>query len=165
MANLQTGGPGIIVKGSAGPATAQQNLTAIDSSAVVPVGTRSYDDLGNEYIYLQGVASTVAGSVVTFNRNTGATTLVVTNAIGPVAVAKAATVANTFGWYQIYGVGTAACDTIASGTACYIDGTAGRIDDAVVAGDLIAGMFSRSTDSSNLCTVELFYPFCTDTLS
>jgi hypothetical protein len=95
----------------------------------------------------------------------GITTLIVANAIGPVAIAKAITVASTWGWYQVRGSCTAACDTIADNTACYIDGTAGRLDDAVVAGDLIANCFSRSADSSNLCTVQIYYPFVTDTIS
>ena len=77
----------------------------------------------------------------------------------------AATVANTFGWYQVRGTAIAACDTIADNTACYIDGTAGRLDDAVVAGDLIANCVARSADSSNLCTVQINYPFVSDTLS
>lgn len=163
MAQL-TGAPGMIVKTGAGTGTAV--TASVDSSALVPVCTRAFDATGlNEYIYLLGVASTVAGSVVTFDRTSGATTLIAGNAVGPVAVAMAATVASTYGWYCIYGTCTAACDTIADNAAVYIDGTAGRIDDAVVAGDLVAGMFSRSTDSSNFCTVELFYPFCTDTLS
>lgn len=163
MAQL-TGSSGIIVKG--GPGTGTAVTASVDTTALYALCTRAFDANGlNEYIYLQGVASTIAGSVVTFDRSTGLTTLIVGNAVGPVAVAMAATVASTYGWYCIYGTCTAACDTIADNTACYIDGTAGRIDDAVVAGDLVAGMFARSADSSNLCTVELNYPFCTDTLS
>lgn len=59
-----------------------------------------------EFIYLLGVASTVAGSVVTYDASTWQTVL---SAVGgniprPVAIAMAATVGSEYGWYQIGGV-------------------------------------------------------------
>jgi hypothetical protein len=124
---------------------------------------RGFDLSGNEYVYLKGVASTVAGSVVTFDE-AGVTTLIAGNAIGPVAIAMAATVANEYGWYLIWGSGSAACDTVADDKLCYIDGTAGRVDDLAVAGDLVVGLMTRSTDSGGFCTVHASYPFVTDAL-
>src|SRR5687767_1469871 len=56
-----------------------------------------------EFIYLLGVASTAVGSWVTYNMDDGGTTLLVPNAIGPVAVAMSANVASQYGWYQIQG--------------------------------------------------------------
>jgi hypothetical protein len=163
MAQL-TGVPGMVTK--AGPGSGTAVTASVDNTAVNTLGSRQYDVAGNEYVYLQGVASTILGSVVTYNSSTGATTLIAANAIGPVAVAMGAFVASTFGWYCVKGIVTAACDAgIVSGAALYIDGTAGRCDDTVVAGDLIAGAFARSTDTSNLCTLEINYPFVTDTLS
>ena len=67
-----------------------------------PIGTRAFGLSGNEYIYLAGVASTIVGSVVTYDE-AGVTTLIAVNAKGPVAVATAITVASTWGWYCIYG--------------------------------------------------------------
>jgi hypothetical protein len=59
-----------------------------------------------EFIYLLGVASTVVGSVVTYDPATYLTTL---SAVGgniprPVAIAMSANVASQYGWYQISGV-------------------------------------------------------------
>lgn len=119
---------------------------------------------GKEYIFLAGVASTAAGSWVTFDE-AFATTLLAANAVGPVAIASAATVASTKGWYQIYGVNTvAATDTIAADVALFIDGTAGRADDAVVTGDLIVGASSMTADTANVATVFLSYPYVTNVL-
>jgi hypothetical protein len=74
-----------------------------------------------EFIYLAGVASTVAGSVVNYNPFTGATTLNV-----PAAATDALRlrlrwlprVANLFGWYQVAGVAVVANNaTAAAGNA------------------------------------------------
>ncbi len=147
-----------------GPVAHHQGTSAIDTSAKVPVGTKAKDRSGNEFIYLQGVASTAAGSWVTFDEG-GLTTLLAANAVGPVAIAMAATVANTFGWYQIDGVNTiASTDTVAADVACYIDGTAGRADDAVVTGDLIVGAMTRTSDTANVATVQISRPFVTNVL-
>lgn len=119
---------------------------------------------GKQYIFLTGVASTAAGSWVSYDESF-ATTLLAANAVGPVAIATAATVASTKGWYQIYGVNTqAATDTVAADKALFIDGTAGRADDAVVTGDLIVGAFSMTADTTNVATVYLVFPFVTDVL-
>lgn len=139
-------------------------LTDVDTSAKVPVLTRFRASDGKEYIYLEGVVSTVAGSWVSFNE-AGETALLAGNAVGGVAIATAAIVADRFGWYQIYGVNTqAATDTIASDKQLYIDGTAGRADDANVAGDLILGAYSMTADTANVATVFLNYPSVTDVL-
>ena len=58
-----------------------------------------------EFIYLLGVASTVVGSIVTFDASTYQTVL---SAVGgniprPIAVAMSANVASQYGWYQISG--------------------------------------------------------------
>ena len=59
-----------------------------------------------EFIYLKGVASTVVGSLVTYNTSSYTTTLaaVGTNKAQPIAVAMSANVANQYGWYQISGI-------------------------------------------------------------
>ena len=82
------------------------NTTDVDSTQRNPVGTTSYDQYGNEYVYMPGVASTVAGSWVTITGTgdaTEATRLLLKTHTGRVAVAMAATVASTWGWYQIKG--------------------------------------------------------------
>ena len=133
-----------------------------DKCKAIDTGTTQYGR--GEFIYLEGCASTVRGSVVTFNDNY-LTALVVADAIGAVAVALAANVASNYGWYQILGTGVAACDTVADGANCYVDGTAGRIDDAVVAGDLVLGMVTSSADDTATCLVTMTtYPTITNGL-
>ncbi len=81
----------------------------IDTVAMVPVGTiRRFVDANygaGEFIYLLGVASTVAGDAVSYNAGTFATTRAAAGAGIPwkIAFATAATVASTYGWYQIGG--------------------------------------------------------------
>jgi hypothetical protein len=127
------------------------------------LGTRKRDVAGNEYVYLKGVASNAAGKWVVFDENY-ATTLLTADEVGPVGISMAAFDATTeYGWAQVWGVNTvASTDTIAADKALYIDGTAGRADDADVAGDSIHGAFSMTADTSNVATVFLNYPFVTD---
>ena len=170
MAKL-TGGPGIIVGGSPGAGTnpttlALSDLTGVvDTTAALPMGTRAIDGNGGEYLYLTGVASTVVGSAVTYDEN-GITTLVVANAIGPVAFAMAATVASRYGWYCVKSPrGGMLVNTDAGITdngLVYIDGTAGRVDDTAVTGDRLTNAIFRGTDTSNYALCEFDYPWVTD---
>ena len=59
-----------------------------------------------EFIYLLGVASTVVGSIVTYDASTYQTVLCAVggNIPRPIAVAMSANVAAQYGWYQISGV-------------------------------------------------------------
>lgn len=116
---------------------------------------------GNEYIYLKGVASTAIGSWVSFD-NAGTTTLLVANGKGRVGVAMSANIlSTTFGWYQIYGSASGlALASYASGGKVWATSTAGSVDDADVAVDLIVGAIGRSTIvGAGLATFELSYPF------
>lgn len=132
-------------------------LTDVDTTAKYSVGKRTRDNLGNEYIYLQGVASTAAGTWVTYDE-LGVTTRLAANAIGPVAIAQAATVASTYGWYLIYGTCLA---NVSAGFAdngnLYATATAGEADDAVVAGDRIKHAIGRSAISGGKATVQVWY--------
>jgi hypothetical protein len=133
-----------------------------------PLGTIvTADDptyLAGEFIYLKGVASTIVGSWVTYNMDDGTTTLLVPNAIGPVAVAMSANVASQYGWYQIQGKAIASAADVADNGKVYIDTVAGRCDDAVVAGDKVhnAKWASAEDTATNLAEVEIARPFCTD---
>lgn len=146
------------------PQTFAGDTSIVDTTATAPFGTRAIDTAGNEYVYLKGVASTAAGSWVTFNPSTGVTALLAANAVGPVAIAMAAVTANTsYGWYMVKGTyATAASDTVAGASGLYIDGTAGRVDDAGVAGDCVFGAFSTAADSTNKLPVSIYYPFVLD---
>lgn len=138
------------------------DTSIVDTTINHPLGTVAKDASGNEYIYLQGVASTAAGSWVTYDE-AHLTTLTAANAVGPVAVAMAAIVANSYGWYQIKGVNTIALaisgGAAAADVALYLTSTAGRVDDVDVAGDLISGTLSRVAESSGIIGVQLNYPF------
>ncbi len=135
------------------------NTAIVDDSLSAILGIRSIDKQGNEYVYLKGVGSTVAGDWVSFDHNY-ATTRLVAGAVGPVAIAMAAiNSTSSYGWYQTFGTNTIArTDTISANKALYIDGTAGRADDLGVTGDLIIGAYSMTADASNVATVFLTYP-------
>lgn len=144
------------------PQAFEANTDTVDDSPTIEVGSRARDTDGNEYIYLEGVASTGEGSWVSFDEN-GETALLTADAVGRVAIAMAAIVADKYGWFQVYGKNTVAkTDTVAADKPVYIDGTDGRVDDASVAGDLVFGAYTRSSDDSNVATVEINYPFVAD---
>ena len=155
-----------------------QQIDATTTAATVDGATRTDVPLGTivraqdptyyvgEFIYLLGVASTVVGSVVTYNTDDFSTTLSAANAVGPVAVAMSINVASQYGWYQSSGK---AVGKVLSGFAdngdCYLTATAGSIDDADVAGDYINGMKGASaigTPSSGLAELEISRPFVND---
>jgi hypothetical protein len=135
----------------------------VDSTKKFRLGTRKRDVAGNEYIYLAGVGSNAAGKFVVFDE-AYATTLLTADEVGPVAVSMAAFDATTeYGWAQVWGVNTiASTDTVAADKACYIDGTAGRVDDSDVAGDSVHGCFTMTSDTANVATVFLNYPWVSD---
>lgn len=93
-----------------------------------------------EFIYLQGVASTIAGSAVTYNQLTGVTTLdaATANDGSPIAFAVAPTVAALFGWYQVGGVVLASNNATAAAGNAFRKAT-GQIGSAAVAGTQILG--------------------------
>lgn len=151
----------------------QSRLDSVDTTEKVPVGTivRGWDpDYGaGEFIYLKGLAAVGRGSWVTYNIDDGSVALLAANAIGPVAVAMAATVASTWGWYQIQGkaVGKAAA-LFADNANVYATGTAGTVDDAVVAGDRVKrakGASAVDTPSTGLAEFEIDRPFMDDALA
>lgn len=96
-----------------------------------------------EFIYLLGVASTVIGSLVSYNALTGATTLIANTANqgGPVAVAMSANVALGYGWYMITGAAVMKKTAVAvsPGVKIFISATAGRIMPTAASGKSILG--------------------------
>jgi hypothetical protein len=143
-------------------------IDRIDSSDICGVMTRKRDNLGNEYIYLKGVASTALGSWVTFDE-LGVTALLAANAIGQVAIAQAATIASTYGWYLIAGSCQAkVAASFADNGNLYATATAGTADDAVVAGDRIKCATGRSAIDATVtgcALVQVNYPFMDDALA
>lgn len=138
-------------------------LTDVDTSVRDVVGQRTFDDQGNEYIYLQGVAATAIGSVVTYGLSATSaylTALSVTGAKGPVAIAMAAVLAAQFGWYMIYGLASALYNGAAVAGAPLYSASTGKVDDAVVSGDQIDGAICAATVAgAGLGAAWISYPF------
>lgn len=143
--------------------TAQKHPLGLRVKGVDPV----YGE--GEFIYLLGVASTAVGSAVVYNADDFSTTLLSANAIGPVAFAMSANVANQYGWYQIYGKAVGKVLTgFADNANVYGTATAGSVDDAVVAGDRVQcckGASAIDTPSTGLAELEIAYPFVNDGLA
>ena len=105
-----------------------------------------------EFIMLLGVASTVVGSLVTYNASTYQTALSANtaNQATPVAVAMAANTAGLFGWYQIGGLAVVKKTAVATNAqvAVYQSATVGRIMATAASGKQVLG-----ARSANLATV------------
>ena len=119
-----------------------------------------------EFIYLEGLAATAVGTWVTYAQDNNSTALLAASAIGPVAIAMSANVANQYGWYQIYGKAVGKClAAYADNGLVYATATAGSVDDAVVAGDrvkLAIGASAIGTPAAGLAEFEIQYPFMDD---
>lgn len=135
------------------------NTTDVDATQKNRLLARGFDVAGNEYIYLTGVASTAAGDLVTYDE-LGITARSVASAKGPCAVALAATIAATFGWYMVFGsctLNTGAA--VADNASLWLHATAGTVDDAVVAGDQVIGAYARSAaGGAATITAQINYP-------
>lgn len=144
-----------------------QNIEDTSTSQLHPVGLRvrcvdtSSQARGQgEFVYLKGVASTVAGDGVVYDLSTGLTTRTVAASKGPFAVSMSANAATTsFGWYQIYGVSIVTAGTVADNGQVYTTATDGSLDDAQVDGQQILGATFRSATDTGQATLELQYAF------
>lgn len=141
-------------------------LTQLDTTALYALGSRVQDKNCNEYIYLLGVASTVAGDAVCFT-GAFATKRAVANDVGPVAFAMGACVASTYGWYQIAGLATGITLTaVTTQLSLFLTATAGQLDDAEVGGDKVNNAFSYSAGGTNAsATFLVYYPFVTSSVT
>jgi hypothetical protein len=147
-------------------------IAAVGDSAAWKLGDiiRAVDPVYGvgEFIYLKGVGSTVRGSAVTYNADDFTSTLLAANAIGPVAVAMAATVANKYGWYQISGKAIVKAGTVVDDANVYATASGGVVDDAVVAGDRVKNAKFASADgtpSAGLAEVEISRPWMDDAVA
>lgn len=138
------------------------DLTKIYTSTDLDVPTlgERFSQDGKEYIFLTGVASTVAGDPVVFD-SAFATTRLAGSEVGEVAIALAATVASTKGWYQIYGTGSAKV-VATGGVRVYTHTVTGQLLATVVTGALVHGMHTvvgtGNTVTGTLTSVRLAYP-------
>lgn len=110
-----------------------------------------------EFIYLKGVASTVAGSLVTYSPTLGTTTLAPAsgyNLSDPVAVSMSANVASQYGWYQIGGdvpVKKPAVKALPTSNV-YVSGTAGRVRTSAYSGRQVLGAKIQGTTTITTTT-------------
>lgn len=123
-----------------------------------------------EFIYLLGVASTVAGSLVTYNGNSSGTptwqTTLAPSTAGlaqPVAVAMSANVGSQYGWYQISGNAVVATDgTLAAGPApVYLAGS-GQVTSTQANGKQVVNavnVTATGTPAAGFAVVEINRPF------
>lgn len=122
--------------------------------AVLGMVCRAFDPTygEGEFILLLGVASTVVGSLVTYNTTTYQTALSpnTANLAQPVAVAMSANTAGLFGWYQIEGLAVVKKTAVAvnANVAVYQSATTGRIMPTAASGKQLLG-----ARSANLATV------------
>lgn len=150
-----------------------QPIGAVSTTQQHPGGTlvRAYDPVYGdaEFVYLQGVASTVQGSVVSWSgvssgNPTWQTALVANtaNQAVPVAVASAAIGASQWGWYQVGGVSQVLSNgTFAAAGPMYI-GAVGQVTSTAGAGKQIVnatGLTAVGTPSGNLILASLNRPF------
>ena len=113
------------------------------------------------FIYLRGAASTIVGDWVNIHSDdyTAPRLLASAETTGAVAVAMSANTANNYGWYCIRGkVPANVAANFADDGEIYMTSTGARVDDAVVAGDMVHGAKGASAVSGNLADVELSYP-------
>lgn len=131
------------------------------------LGTRKRDVAGREFIYLQGVGSTVATDAVVYDED-GVTARATTSTNGPMAVAMAAVDATTeYGWYGIWGEFTVDAAGVSDNGIAYATTTAGRLDDAANSTSRVHGAIFRSDDNSGAtsATIQITYPFIGPDLS
>lgn len=138
------------------------DIDEVYSRTAIDLGTRMKGDNGSEYIFLKGVASCVAGSWVTYDEEFD-TTLLVTAAKGPVAVAMAAIVADKYGWFCIFG-GVKACIAASSADNAVIgfETTSGYAGDGATGGDIIYNAVSRSATGAAAevqTQCQIWYPW------
>jgi len=125
-------------------------------------GTTAYG--AGEFMYVKGVTSGATGAWVTVNMDDGSCSLLAADAIGPVGVMMATLDAATdFGWVQISGKAIGNCLTgFADNGKVYATATAGSIDDASVAGDLVVNAKGASAIDTLQAEFEIARPFVGD---
>lgn len=146
----------------------QQALTLTDTTKRHPLGKRCkfldpvYGEI--ECIYLQGLAATAAGDVVSYDPKNLNTVRAVAATRGPMAIAMSANLALQFGWYAIQGlvpVNTTAAGTGAGNSGIATTATAGQATVSGAAGQKVSGARCTSAQDgpgAGFTDVELTFP-------
>lgn len=117
-----------------------------------------------KFMYAKGVASVAAGDACLISSGGDAAVRTVARSKGQIGIAMAAIVASNWGWFQV--TGRAIVNVLASyadDTTPYLTSTAGSLDDAVVAGDIVYGAISASAIDTGQALLELNFPHTQDT--
>jgi hypothetical protein len=132
----------------------------VHDSAQNAIGAEAIDNDGREYVYLKGVASTIAGSWVAYDE-AGQTVGLDSDdsTVGPVAIATAAVVANKFGWYGRKGSFSASAGDVADNARVFMTSTVFVCDDAELDDMQVHGAVWRSEDANSLATVQINRPW------
>lgn len=151
------------------PVAVPQGIEETSTKQQWPLGTiiRGMDPTygAGEFIYLKGVASTVVGSLVTYDPFLATTVLApATLGKGPVAVAMSANVLNQFGFYAIAGaVAVKAPNAMVPGAEVFmLAATPGSVDDAAVAGEQVCNAVvstTTGTPGAGLGIITINRPF------
>lgn len=130
------------------------------------LGQIAQDDLGNEYIYVAGVASCAQGDWCFYVPGTFALTRVPASTAtnGLIGVAMAALVAGTWGWLQVRGLTPTFTAIATDGSAdgkllSAASGTAGRLTTGPTATKNVFGAVAVGASASNQGTASICYPF------
>ena len=149
-----------------GGVTFNQDIDETSTYQEAPLGTRvqarDIDNPGygtSEFVYGVGVASTAAGDLVLIDGSGFTTTRASANGVGKCAVAMSANVASQYGWYCVDGTVEITSGDVADGAQLYLTSTAGSVDDAVVAGDVIYGAYAVADDSGGKTLSSISHPF------
>lgn len=146
------------------PTTEQLGLQPIEDTSTVKnhalgkiIAARHETYGGCEFIYLQGVANTVVGSLVSFDPVAGTTTLSPITGVSngnPCAVAMSANVASQYGWYQIAGVVPIKKPAVKAQPASliYLSTTAGRVRTSSYSGRGVIGAKTVNTTTITTTT-------------
>lgn len=127
------------------------NLLVPASATAFALGTRTFGNLGSEWMYVYATNAITQYTTVFIDADYKATGITTTLVQGPgvVGVAPVAFNAGESGWVQLKGSATVrAAAACAANIGLYTTGTAGVLDDATVSSGYIAGIILATAASA-----------------
>ena len=145
------------------PETFPFDTTTRGSADLLTLGTLAFETNGNEWVYLRGTASVVAGQWLVI-RDSWTTKTAAADDQGSLAIAGTAHTVDTYGWFQIKGRNTIAGNSgaVAIDSPLYLTTNAGYVDDVDVAGDAISHAVSMVASTGSAFTAWIDHPFVHD---
>lgn len=115
-----------------------------------------------EFIFMSGVASTVATSWVLLSYDDHSTSLLADGDIGPIGIAMSASVASTYGWYQIRGKASGKLAAgLSDNVGLYASATAGTAGGTSSGkSEIIGARAAAASGAGGATEVEINYPVC-----